>query len=92
MCHVGLLLSHPEKVFLQSWLAQVLGVDPRAVQRAATRLAALGFITVDTRFPAGKVIALSGDAERVSALQAFDKSLGEIQPDALPDRDAQTRA
>jgi len=69
------LLSHPDKALLQSWLAQALGVDPRAVQRAATRLAARRFVTVDGRFPAGKVIALNGDAEVVRALSAFHECL-----------------
>jgi hypothetical protein len=69
------LLSHPDEPFLQSWLADALDVDPRAVQRAATRLARLGFITIDERFSPGKVIALNGDAEQVRTLTAFHESL-----------------
>jgi len=65
------LLSHPDKTFLQSWL----DVDPRAVQRAARRLAALGLITVDTSFSVGKVIALNVDTEAVKALRAFYRSI-----------------
>jgi Mn-dependent DtxR family transcriptional regulator len=73
------LLSHPDKPFLQSWLAEVLGVDPRAVQRAAIRLAALGFITVDARFTAGKVISLRGDTSLGAALLAFHRLLAQAQ-------------
>jgi len=69
------LLSHSDEPILQSWLAEALHVDPRAVQRAATRLARLGFITVDARFSAGKVIELNRDAEPVRALQRFFKKL-----------------
>jgi DNA-binding MarR family transcriptional regulator len=72
------LLSHPDKPLLQSWLAEAIGVDPRAVQRAARRLAALGLVTVDTSFSAGKVIALNVDTEAVRALQAFYRSIREI--------------
>ena len=71
------LLSRPEEPFLQSWLAEAVGVDPRAVQRAARRLAALGLVTVDMRFPVGKVIALNADTEAVKALQAFHRSVRE---------------
>lgn len=69
------LLSYPDKPFLQSWLAEALGIDPRAVQRAARRLAALGFVTIDTRFAASKVIALNVDTEAVKALRAFYRSV-----------------
>lgn len=71
------LLSYPDKYFLQSWLAEALGVDARAIERAARRLAALGLITVDTSFSAGKVIALNVDTEAVKALQAFHRSIRE---------------
>jgi DNA-binding MarR family transcriptional regulator len=72
------LLSHPDKPILQSWLAEALDVDPRAVQRAAQRLALLGLVTVDTSFSAGKVIELNVDMEAVKALQAFHRSIREM--------------
>jgi DNA-binding MarR family transcriptional regulator len=72
------LLSHPDEPILQSWLAEALRVDRRAVQRAAGRLAALGLVRVDTSFSPGKVIALNLDAEAVKALQVFHRSIGKM--------------
>jgi len=77
------LLSHPDKTFLQSWLAEALGVDPRAVQRAATRLARAGFVTVDVKFPeVGKVITLNQGAEHVKALTAFCDTISALPTQA----------
>ena len=77
------LLSHPEKTLLQSWLAQALGVDPRAIQRAATRLARAGFVTVDVKLPeVGKVITLNRDAEHVKALVGFCDSISALPAQA----------
>jgi len=77
------LLSHSDEPFLQSWLAEALHVDPRAVQRAATRLARAGFITVDVKFPeVGKVITLNRDAEHVKALAAFCDAISKLPTQA----------
>lgn len=77
------LLSHPDEPILQSWLAEALGVDPRAVQRAATRLARAGFVRVDAKFPeVGKVITLNGGAEHVKALVAFCDAISALPAQA----------
>jgi len=65
------MLRKPTLPWSQRALAKAADVDERTVRRVAARLAALGIVTIEMRFSAGKVITLNRDTQPVRALEAL---------------------